>query len=340
MRIRHVLKLTFSLGLWLVYRKLARARRPEVTDETVAELAKDVQVAERALDEGKVGSSRKAVETLDRHVGRRLGFARKSTFREYAESIGVAVLIALVLRAFVVEAFKIPSGSMIPTLEVGDHIFVNKFSYGLRVPFTKDPPMHFTEWGQVERGDVVVFINRKDPDHDFIKRIIAVGGDEVKVEDGVIYLRREGKGSWRSVERKRLSRPCSYQDFERGLWVRRSECDYWAEELEGNEYLTIVDRNRENRDFPPMALYEETNVPIGPLRVSARSLFNPYRVPKGSLFVMGDNRTNSGDSRYLVEVGFVPKEYVKGKAMVVWSSWGPSPEWWGMRWDRIGHIID
>jgi signal peptidase I len=97
---------------------------------------------------------------LDEQVQQHLSFVQKSTFREYAESIAVAVLIALLLRAFVVEAFKIPSGSMIPTMQVGDHIFVNKFLYGVRIPFTK---IKFFEWRKPHRGEVIVFIYPRDP---------------------------------------------------------------------------------------------------------------------------------------------------------------------------------
>src|SRR6266542_4679303 len=103
-----------------------------------------------------------ALNTLDKWLDENLGFARKSTAREYVESIGIAVLIALFLRAFVVEAFKIPSGSMIPTLQVGDHIFVNKFIYGVRVPFTN---VKFgSDYRKPMRGEVIVFIYPKEPD--------------------------------------------------------------------------------------------------------------------------------------------------------------------------------
>src|SRR5688572_33338401 len=96
--------------------------------------------------------TRQALNKLDEKMDDHLSFARKSTLREYAESIGVAVAVALLLRAFVVEAFQIPSGSMIPTLEVGDHIFVSKFAYGLSVPFTNSK---FLQYSQPDRGDVI-----------------------------------------------------------------------------------------------------------------------------------------------------------------------------------------
>src|SRR5262249_56244417 len=108
---------------------------------------------------------RKAIAALDEGMDEHLGFARKSTMREYSESIGVAVAIALLLRAFVVEAFQIPSGSMIPTLEVGDHIFVSKFAYGIGIPFTDRKILQVTH---PKRGDVIVFKFPMERDIDYI----------------------------------------------------------------------------------------------------------------------------------------------------------------------------
>ena len=102
----------------------------------------------------------------------------KSTFREYAEAIGMALLLALFIRTFIVQAFKIPSGSMIPTLQIGDHILVNKLAYGIRVPLWGH---YLVDFGKVQRGDVIVFIFPEDRSKDFIKRVIGVAGDTVEV---------------------------------------------------------------------------------------------------------------------------------------------------------------
>ncbi len=332
-RIKKWLKIILTLGLSLAFATWYR-RRHHLSEEQIASLDSAVSKLQRALEKGRTKKITQALEELDRALDSEVRHARKSTIREYAESLGLAVFVALLLRAFVVEAFEIPSGSMLPTLEIGDHIFVNKFAYGLRVPFTKHPPRKFFHWGRPKRGEVIVFINNKNVDHDFIKRVIAVGGDEVKVEDGIIFLKRGGKGPWKPVTRRRLKSACRYQDLEGSNWVVREDCDFWLETLGGHSYRTIVDRDRENRDYPPMDLYEAASLPIGSLRLSALQFYNPYKVPKNHYFVMGDNRTNSGDSRYPNEVGFVPLDFVKGKALVVWSSWGPH-----VRWSRIGHVI-
>jgi len=237
-------------------------------------------------------------DVLDSH----LGFARKSTAREYTESIGVAVLIALFLRAFVVEAFKIPSGSMIPTLQVGDHIFVNKFIYGVRVPFTN---IKFgMDYRKPKRGEVIVFIYPKEPDKDFIKRIVAIEGDTVEVRDNQVFINGVG------VPRSHVEGDCRYEDFveDTARWEER-RCEAWVENVPGNTYTTVYDKN-------------------GGVHST-----RPVTVPKDSVFVMGDNRDNSHDSRFW---GFVPFDLIKGKAMIVWWSHG-EPE--GVRVDRLFHLV-
>jgi len=243
-----------------------------------------------------------ALNTLDDLLDSHLGFARKSTAREYTESIAIAVLIALFLRAFVVEAFKIPSGSMIPTLQVGDHIFVNKFIYGVRIPFTN---IKFgMEYRKPQRGEVIVFIYPLDHDKDFIKRIVAVEGDTVEMRQNQVYV--NGK----PIQRKHIDAPCRYWDFleDAARWEERS-CDAWQETVNGNSYTTYYDANNETHSSPLTT------------------------VPKDHVFVMGDNRDNSSDSRVW---GFVPLDLIKGKAMVIWWSHG-EPE--GIRVKRMFSLV-
>lgn len=187
---------------------------------------------------------------------------KKSVFREYAEAAIIAVLLALFIRTFVVQAFKIPSGSMEPTLLVGDHILVNKFIYGVKLPFIRKTIIPIQ---QPRRNDVIVFIYPKDPSKDFIKRVIGLPGDRIEMLGHSIYI--NGK---------------LFRD-KHGV------------------YTTSPDS-------------------------SAR--FGPVIVPQGHLFVMGDNRDHSYDSRFW---GFVPLASVKGKAFIVYWSWP--------HWKRLFHII-
>ena len=110
----------------------------------------------------------------------------KSIVREYAEALLVALLLALFIRSFVVQAFKIPSGSMLSTLQIGDHILVNKFLYGLRLPYPIETPL--VQWGNPQRSDVIVFVYPKDRTKDFIKRVVAIGGDTIEVRHKKLFV--------------------------------------------------------------------------------------------------------------------------------------------------------
>jgi signal peptidase I len=279
----------------------------EVIEQQAAELA----AAVRDQDHDRICA---ALPRLDELYDHNLGFGRKSTFREYADSIGVAVLVALFLRTFVVEAFKIPTGSMIPTMQVGDHIFVNKFLFGLHIPFTK---IKFFELRKPQRGEVIVFIYPVDPSKDFIKRVVAVEGDTVQIRADSPGETPDVIVNGRPLARRRLPGPCHFWDFVETLnrWEEHHQCDRIEETNDGRTYLTIYTPGGANA---PRFGGDE-----------------PFTVPRGTVFVMGDNRNNSHDSRYW---GTVPLENVKGKAMVVWWSQGSDVE--GVRWGRLGHVVE
>ncbi|WP_456430753.1 signal peptidase I [Thermosulfuriphilus sp.] len=196
------------------------------------------------------------------------------TLREYAQAILLALILALFIRTFIVQAFKIPSGSMIPTLLVGDHILVNKFIYGVKNPLTRETWISFKK---PKRGDVIVFIYPLDRHKDFIKRVIGVGGDVVEIVNKRVY-----------VNGKPLEEP----------------------------YVIHTDPK------------------IIPGEIQPRDNMPPVKVPAGYLFVMGDNRDQSYDSRFW---GFVPLKDVKGKAFIIYWSWDKNH--FRIRWRRIGHLI-
>ncbi len=211
---------------------------------------------------------------------------KKSGLRENIEAILVAVVLALFIRTFVVQAFKIPSGSMKETLQIGDHILVNKFIYGIKIPFVRATLIPIKD---PQRKDIVVFEYPEDPAKDFIKRVIGVAGDTIKIRNKKLYVNGE------------LQNP--------------------------NDY----------------AVYKDPRVL--PAQLSARDNFGPIQVPENSLFVMGDNRDNSHDSRFW---GFVDLEAVKGKAFIIYWSWDREDfeggedwlTWWQfVRWDRFARML-
>ena len=281
-------------------RDVARALTPQERDQVVQALT--VLVASMSADRFDRASFDGAYARADRTVGEHLGRWRKGEIREYAESIGIAVAVALLLRAFVVEAFKIPSGSMIPTLMVGDHIFVNKFVYGPLVPwtdrrvFTRLPP---------QRGDVMVFKFPENKDQDFIKRVIAVPGDTLEAINGRPII-----NGW-------LAPHCYIGRFH----YDNHSAEAFVEYLTDKSYLTLFDSNPDDQTCPPGEDCGGNACRDGICGI----LQGPFHVAPEEVWVMGDNRNNSHDSRSWRGGlgGGVPFENIKGRAMFVWMSFGP-----------------
>jgi signal peptidase I len=216
--------------------------------------------------------SKDQTRTEKLHMPSEMTGSAKGKFREYAEAIILALILALFIRTFVIQAFKIPSPSMVPTLLVGDHILVNKFLFGFQIPFADSKIMAIR---QPERGDVIVFRFPRDRKLDFIKRCVAVGGETVEVREKQVFI------------------------------------------------------NDEPVTFPQAVFLDQGSLMTG------RDTFGPVTVPEGKVFVMGDNRDNSNDSRFW---GFVDLKEVKGKAVVIYWSWDKSRTW--PRFNRIGDGIN
>ena len=197
----------------------------------------------------------------------------RSTLREYVEAFGTAILLALFIRTFLVQAFKIPSGSMLPTLQIGDHLLVNKFLYGLRIPIVGKRVFQVFH---PEHDDVIVFVYPEDRSKDFIKRVKAVAGDTIEVRNKVVYINGE-----------RIEDPHAF--------------------------------------YAPDARL---------LPASVRDNYGPFTVPEGQVFVMGDNRDHSHDSRFW---GTVPIDDILGKAFILYWSW--DSDTFRPRFSRMGSLI-
>ena len=198
--------------------------------------------------------------------------------REWIEALVFALVIASIVRTFLFAPFKIPSGSMIPTIEIGDHIFATMYSYGLHVPFTDSKLFQVP----VERGDVIIFPYPRDTSVDYIKRVIARGGETIEVRGRDVY-----------VDGQRLDEPYAHYDDD-----------------------VTVELQRQGRELPN---------------------FGPVRVPEGHVFVMGDNRLNSSDSRVW---GYVPENAIRGKGQIVYWSHDPNAGLLGgYHLDRVGTIL-
>lgn len=237
---------------------------------------------------------------------------REAAWAENIKTIVYALLIALVIRTFLFQPFNIPTGSMIPTLLIGDYLFVSKYSYGYSrhsLPFS---PALFSGrifGSEPDRGDIAVFKLPTDNRTDYIKRVIGLPGDEIQMRDSVLYINGQ------AVPRERI------EDFiERdGHGNVRRHPQYRETLPNGVSYTTL--------DLVPNGLGDNTGV---------------YRVPEGHYFMMGDNRDNSSDSRVPSAVGYVPVENFVGKAQVIFFSTDGSARLWtfwrwfsAARWDRM-----
>ena len=290
-------------------RKLFKRGKKHLTAERQAEITAAIEALDNALKD-EAHSCGPAHENLKTVIQKRLKFARKSSAQEIFESLLFALAFALVLRTFFVEPFKIPTRSMVPTLLEGDQLFVTKLSYGLRLPFYNDYVMRFSD---PQRGDVIVFAfpNEEAMAHlartnshcmqmetladekDYIKRIIGVEGDTIEVINQIVHV------NGAPVYQKPI-----YERTVTDYMFLEDSREFWNHEKHGEAEYTTITHQLPNTQF------------------------GPVKVLPGHVFVMGDNRDNSADSRCW---GQVPVANIKGRAQIIWWSSGH----YAPRWNRM-----
>jgi signal peptidase I len=325
---------------------------------------------DHALAKGDLAKVRAQLPVLDALIDELVVRKPKAGVAAGVESIAITLALAFGLKFFVLEAFKIPSSSMYPTLEIGDHIFVNKFIYGARVPMSTTK---LFDLSAPKRGEVVVFIMPCEPEKDFIKRVVATAGDTVEVRCSTLYVNGQ------PVPQELVNAEDVYSDNQSGSWQDRRVSRY-RETVNGHSYDVFHEPGRpENpalysgKDFPefgdleppsctkdartnpnarPSASQQPGKVVVtravdelaskdDPTKLDenhACQLQAHYVVPPGHVFAMGDNRAGSNDSRFW---GSVPIDNIKGKAMFIWFSYPEKIfDFGSYRWPRIGNFVE
>lgn len=291
-RLRHEAReVTHELGILL--RRSGDRLKPDVREKLVVQAA--------AVDALRISGDAPALEAelkkLAQLADSTMASWRKAANLDFVWGFGKALLIALAIRAVLIEPYRIPSGSMIPTLQVGDQIFVNKYVYGVRIPWVNKVPFQIIR--PPARGDVIVFNNPVNTSVDFVKRVVGIPGDVIEVRHEVVYV--NGKPQPREL----LDPNYLAYDDQGGPWTAQTELLY-RENLTGHSHLLLQTGRASDLDE------------------------GPYVVPPESVFVMGDNRDNSEDSRYGLGLSgrglpprpvYVPYGNIKGKAMIIWLSW-------------------
>jgi signal peptidase I len=269
---------------WVADKLVFMPRRRVAADAAVAEFDRQQErIGERFADENAPVTRQKL----------RNDKLRQQWWLEYTASFFPVILVVFLVRSFVVEPFKIPSGSMVPTLLVGDFILVNKFDYGIRLPITNT---RITQGRPLERGDVVVFRYPKDESVDYIKRVIGLPGDVVAYQDKQLTI--NGKPVPQTPQP-------DYFDEERIGYAKQFTQDLFGRK---NNILN-------NPAVPPFVIGAEDFPYRDNCQYNDRGVI--CKVPAGNYFMMGDNRDNSADSRYW---GFVPDANIVGRAFFIWMN--------------------
>ena len=247
--------------------------------------------------------------------------SRKKWIIENLTSLGLALVLVLMVRSSIIEAFKIPSGSMIPTLFVGDHIFVNKFAFGIKVPFSDwitDDAIYLMKRDPPKRGDIIVFKFPKDESLYYIKRVIGTPGDKIEIQGKRLFINDS------PVPRKH-----ALSERTKKILTSLKDSGFKHDKLDSRE----IEVNEETLGIETATILLEKDSQNYMI-----DSFGPITVPDDEYFVMGDNRDYSNDSRMW---GFVPMRNVKGKAIVIWLSlWMDFKDWkFTFNPGRIGTVL-
>jgi signal peptidase I len=331
-KLRKRAKEALGVGRWIA------KRRKKKLDPAAAE---ELQAANTALAAALKSKNQEAIkrdgERLSELLQGKLKPLRPNEIWLNLKWMLIFAGIALFFRLVFFELFSIPSGSMLPTLQVGDRVVVSKFAYGLRVPLTFLPPKKLWRGRDPRRGEVVVFMHPNEPERDMVKRVIAIGGDEVRFREGRIWIRRKGEKDFAPIPRTPKGELVQCDKNELAVdWTVLKQPAF--EEHHGDAtYIALGASEPPPKGFGDAlaSTRRHTDAQV----TATEDTFGP--IPDGHAFMVGDNREFSMDSRFW---GTVPYDYLKGPALFDLFSYGASTDSdcrdTGVRWRRTFKPID
>jgi len=328
-KLRKRAKDALSIGKWI-----ARKRKKRLDPGTLEELQGANVALAGALKSRDLGAIREHGERLAELLEGKLKPLKPKEWWLYLKGMLIFGGIAAILRIVVFELFSIPSGSMLPTLQVGDRVVVNKASFGLRVPFTYHPPRKGWRGRDPRHGEVIVFLHPDVPEREMVKRAIAVAGDEIRFREGRVWLRRRGEKDFVPIPRTPKGQH-AYCNYELDAWSREEVPSF--EERHGDATYTTLGMSEAPPDGFRQALLHTRRHASAPVQATADT-FGP--IPDDNVFMLGDNRQQSEDSRFW---GTVPYDYLEGPVLFDLFSYGGKLEKncdTGVRWNRFFRPID
>lgn len=315
MKMKKVVKKILNRKRQLEWIRKKRKFLPEPVEKKIILILEQIREAEKKIKGSNYSlcEAEKLLYEIEHNFTMTLGKYKQNFFSELFDELWLVVVIALILKFFVIGSFRVPTGSMVDTIEIGDNLFVAMFVYGLTLPFASN---QFVEYGNPKRGEIITFTEPNPARKALVKRVVGVPGDSILISGKDVYV------NGNKMEREYVGKVTYTSSQPQGGVINATQ--YYEKNQDGRKYKVI---------------YHDNISDMERIEMDCKFCDRSFTVPNRSFFVMGDNRDNSLDSRFW---GFVPRENIQGKPLFVWFSIQFADSNFDVvdfRPGRIGHIF-